>query len=107
MRIREADLERHGRAEREASQHEGKPREESLHLIEDGTDVVSVAAIDHPDVDSVSPEVAFHPDGTRVAYLDAEYRTWIVRADGEGEAGPFDGNLYDWVGSTFPQWGAP
>jgi hypothetical protein len=44
LRIREADLERHRRAEREASQDEGKPREEPFYLIEYGTDVVSFSA---------------------------------------------------------------
>jgi dipeptidyl aminopeptidase/acylaminoacyl peptidase len=79
---------------------------EVLAISRDGTATISVAAIDHPDLDSVHPEVAFHPDGEQVAYLDAAYRTWIMRADGEGEPVPFDGNLYEWVGSTYPQWGA-
>ena len=64
-------------------------------ISRDGATVTTVATITHEDEDCVWPEVAFSPDGTQVAYFDADCQPWIVNADGSGQPTPL---------AEFPFW---
>jgi ABC-type branched-subunit amino acid transport system substrate-binding protein/Tol biopolymer transport system component len=74
-------------------------------ISRDGAIVTTVATITHKDEECFRPEVAFSPDGTQVAYFDADCRPWIVNADGSGQPTPLDDFPYWWTSASYPQWG--
>jgi len=74
-------------------------------ISRDGATATTVATITHEDDSCVETMVAFNPDGTQVAYFDADCRPWIVNADGTGQAAPLDDFPYWWTCATYPQWG--
>jgi len=73
-------------------------------ISRDGATVNTVATITHENGDCMWPEVAFSPNGTQVAYNDANCKPWIVNADGSGQAMPLDGFPFWWKSTVHPQW---
>jgi serine/threonine protein kinase/Tol biopolymer transport system component len=74
-------------------------------LSRDGTTITPVATITHKDESCVRIEVALSPDGTQVAYIDADCQPRIVSADGSGQAAPLKEFPYWWTSAIRPQWG--
>jgi len=50
-------------------------------------------------------EVAYSPDGSRIAYVDEGCQSWAVNADGSGQAQPLEEFPGWWTSAFHPQWG--
>jgi serine/threonine protein kinase/Tol biopolymer transport system component len=75
-------------------------------ISRDGATVTTVATITHEtDRCIVIDEIAFSPNGTQVAYTDADCKSWVVNADGSGQAEPLDSFPVWWTSQVYPQWG--
>jgi serine/threonine protein kinase/Tol biopolymer transport system component/ABC-type branched-subunit amino acid transport system substrate-binding protein len=80
-------------------------RRELWVISRDGTTFTPVATTTHEDDSCLRPDVAFSPDGTRVAYFDADCLPWLVNADGSGQAVPLTDFPGWWHSTVYPQWG--
>jgi hypothetical protein len=74
-------------------------------ISRDGATATTVATLTHEDDSCVRPDVAFSPDGTQVAYFDADCLPWLVNADGSGQAVPLTDFPGWWHSTVYPQWG--
>ena len=79
-------------------------RREVWVISRDGATVTAVATTTHKDEGCARPEVAFSPDGTQVAYVDGNCRSWVVNVDGSGQATPLDDFPFWWISMAHPQW---
>ncbi|MEW5960845.1 MAG: protein kinase, partial [Chloroflexota bacterium] len=69
----------------------------------DGQEVTRIAAVIQQR-DPVHTEVAFSPDGARVAYVDDKDQFWLVNADGSGQPEALAEFPLSWTGTVQPQW---
>jgi Tol biopolymer transport system component len=74
-------------------------------ISRDGSTVTAVATVTHEDDSCVRPDVAFSPDGTQIAYFDADCKPWVVNADGSEQAVPLTDFPGWWASMVHPQWG--
>ncbi|MBN1219355.1 MAG: protein kinase [Anaerolineae bacterium] len=71
----------------------------------EGAPFVSVATVTYQNDNCMSPDVAFSPNGKRVAYIDDKCQAWLANANGSGQPEPLPDFPYWWMASAYPQWG--
>lgn len=86
----------------------GAPKTRAVLVISlDGETIILIASIFHEDDTCVDNSVAFSPDGTQVAYVDAACQPWLANADGSSEEPtPLNQFPLTWSSAFYPQWGA-
>jgi serine/threonine protein kinase/Tol biopolymer transport system component/ABC-type branched-subunit amino acid transport system substrate-binding protein len=70
----------------------------------DSASTTRPVSITHENENCTQFEVAFNPDGRQVAYTDEKCESWLVSADGSGQAKRLDEFPYLWTASFHPQW---
>ena len=70
-----------------------------------GSEIKKITAITCDDNLCINTLVAFNPDGTQIAYIDPDQKTWLATIDGSGSKERLSKFPDWWTNSVYPQWG--
>ncbi len=70
----------------------------------DNPEIYPITDIVYDDEECVDFNVAFSPDGERIAYVDEACHPHLINADGSGQAEPIADFPWSWLSNHYPQW---